>query len=83
MIGDYPIRGKEDLIGKRVLHDQEGHSSNVRLYKGGHEGAGVVVAIGDGVEDIEIGEHVGVQVSYAYSHSDRRLIDSLNAKSVD
>lgn len=30
---------------------------------GGHEGAGVVVARGDLVKDIEIGDHVGVKVS--------------------
>ncbi|KAL5363331.1 hypothetical protein BJX96DRAFT_167388 [Aspergillus floccosus] len=35
--------------------------SDLHIWKGGHEGAGVVVAIGDGVKDIEMGEHVGVQ----------------------
>lgn len=30
---------------------------------GGHEGAGVVVARGDLVTDIEIGDHAGVKVS--------------------
>jgi alcohol dehydrogenase, propanol-preferring len=29
---------------------------------GGHEGAGVVIARGSLVEDVEIGEHVGVKV---------------------
>ena len=29
---------------------------------GGHEGAGVVVARGSLVEDVEIGDHVGVKV---------------------
>jgi alcohol dehydrogenase, propanol-preferring len=29
---------------------------------GGHEGAGVVVARGSLVEDIEIGDHVGIKV---------------------
>lgn len=29
---------------------------------GGHEGAGVVVAKGELVEDVEIGEHAGVKV---------------------
>ena len=29
---------------------------------GGHEGAGIVVAKGDLVEDIEIGDHAGVKV---------------------
>jgi len=29
---------------------------------GGHEGAGVVVALGSLVQDIEIGEHAGVKV---------------------
>ena len=30
---------------------------------GGHEGAGVVVAKGEQVQDIEIGDHAGVKVS--------------------
>lgn len=34
---------------------------------GGHEGAGVVVAKGDLVEDIEIGDHAGVKVSILIS----------------
>lgn len=29
---------------------------------GGHEGAGVVVAVGDLVKDVEVGEHAGVKV---------------------
>ena len=31
---------------------------------GGHEGAGVVVARGELVKDVEIGDHAGVKVSY-------------------
>lgn len=31
---------------------------------GGHEGAGVVVARGSLVEEVAIGEHVGVKVRY-------------------
>jgi hypothetical protein len=33
---------------------------------GGHEGAGVVVAVGDLVKDVEIGEHAGVKVCLTY-----------------
>lgn len=29
---------------------------------GGHEGAGVVVALGELVQDVEIGDHAGVKV---------------------
>lgn len=29
---------------------------------GGHEGAGVVVAVGELVKDVEVGEHAGVKV---------------------
>jgi propanol-preferring alcohol dehydrogenase len=36
---------------------------------GGHEGAGVVVAKGDLVTDIEIGDYGGVKVSLSYSQS--------------
>lgn len=32
---------------------------------GGHEGSGVVVAVGDLVNDVEIGEHVGIKVSFS------------------
>jgi D-arabinose 1-dehydrogenase-like Zn-dependent alcohol dehydrogenase len=33
---------------------------------GGHEGAGVVVARGELVEDVQIGDHAGVKVHYAF-----------------
>jgi NADPH:quinone reductase-like Zn-dependent oxidoreductase len=31
---------------------------------GGHEGAGVAVAIGDDVHDVQIGDHVGIKVPH-------------------
>ncbi len=33
---------------------------------GGHEGAGVVVARGELVKDVEVGDHVGVKVTSTY-----------------
>lgn len=30
---------------------------------GGHEGAGIVVAVGSLVEDVKVGDHAGVKVS--------------------
>ena len=30
---------------------------------GGHEGAGVVVEVGSGVKDVNVGDHVGIKVS--------------------
>jgi Zn-dependent alcohol dehydrogenase len=29
---------------------------------GGHEGAGVVVAVGDNVHDVKVGDHAGIKV---------------------
>lgn len=35
---------------------------------GGHEGAGIVVARGELVNDIEIGDHAGIKVSLSPTH---------------
>jgi len=29
---------------------------------GGHEGAGIAVAVGEGVKDVKVGDHVGIKV---------------------
>ena len=43
---------------------------------GGHEGAGVVVAKGDLVTDIEIGDHAGIKVHFnSKNHGQTGLID--------
>lgn len=40
---------------------------------GGHEGAGVVVAKGDLVDDIEIGDHAGVKVGSPLQHKKKAI----------
>lgn len=44
---------------------------------GGHEGAGVVVAKGDLVTEVEIGDHAGIKVSEILSIDIRLLISSV------
>lgn len=34
---------------------------------GGHEGAGIAVAVGENVEDVKIGDHVGIKVFSAFA----------------
>lgn len=36
---------------------------------GGHEGAGVVVKVGENVTDVKVGDHVGIKVCYLHIES--------------
>jgi D-arabinose 1-dehydrogenase-like Zn-dependent alcohol dehydrogenase len=36
---------------------------------GGHEGAGVAVAVGKDVHDVKIGDHVGIKVRHFFYHA--------------